>query len=670
MTRIKNLLFFLLLGLAASAQKNNTVWLDDLQIQSFSEGLRPVKAKKNYESHTLKVSKVSFQRGIGAQSPCVLAFSLDKKALKFQAKIGNDDEGNPALSLSYYVLGDGKILFERKNMKMGDNPVSIDVPLLGVKQLGLLVLDSVGGINNKRTYANWLDAKVIMKGNATIEKVENKEKKYILTPRSKAIPRIHSPKIFGVRPGNPFLYNILASGKKPMIFSALNLPEGLQLHATTGMIRGVLQEKATHFVTLVAENNKGKDTALLEIRVGEAIALTPPLGWNGWNAWEQKIDREKVLASAKAMVKWKLKDFGWQYINLDDSWQGYRDSITLALQPNEKFPDIKGMFDTIHNLGLKVGLYSTPYISSYAGYVGVSSDYPKGGETHEKIMVNRPSFSHIGPYTFEIQDAKQMADWGVDFLKYDWRIDLASTIRMADALRESGRDIVLSLSNNAPFDKAADWAKWAQMYRTGPDIKDSWTSLFHTAFSIDKWAPFSGPGHWADPDMMIVGDVSIGSVLHPTRLTPDEQYTHVTIFSLLSAPMLIGCPLERLDPFTLNLLTNQEVLAIHQDPLGKPARYLGEINGVQLWLKALSDGSFAMGLFNMAKYGESPKTYFRWGDEKEIDFILPLDTFNLPGKWSIRDVWKQKELGKFHHFFKTKIPHHGVKFIQLTKSNG
>jgi alpha-galactosidase len=666
---VKHLLFLWLFTVPALAQKTSIIWLDDLEIQTFSEGLRPVKAKKNYESHTLKVNKLSFQRGVGAQSPCVLAFNLDKKALRFQAKIGNDDEGNQALSLSYYVLGDGKILFEKKNMKMGDNPIAVDVSLKGIKQLGLLVLDTVGGINNKRTYANWLEARVEMIENSSIGYVENKGKKYILTPKTAAIPRINSPKLFGVRPGNPFLYNIAASGNKPMIFKALNLPNGLMLNEKTGQITGVLREKTNHNVTLIAENNKGKATAALEIRVGEDIALTPPLGWNGWNAWEQKIDKEKVMASANAMIQFNLKDYGWNYVNIDDAWQGYRDSVTLALQPNEKFPDIKEMFDYIHSLGLKVGLYSTPYISSYAGYVGASSDYPKGGETHEKIIVNRPSFNRIASFKFEKQDARLMAEWGVDFLKYDWRIDLPSTIRMAEALRESGRDVVFSLSNNAPFDKAADWAKWAQMYRTGPDIKDSWTSLYHTSFSLDKWAPFSGPGHWADPDMMIIGDVSIGPVLHPTRLTPDEQYSHVSIFSLLSAPMLIGCPLERLDPFTINLLNNHEVLDINQDPLGKPARFIGLDNGVQIWLKELKDGSYALGMFNMANYGEHPASYFRWGDEKEIRFNLRLDKFNLPGKWLIRDVWKQKEIGEFSRFFTTKIPYHGVKLIKLIKIN-
>ena len=137
-------------------------------------------------------------------------------------------------------------------------------------------------------------------------------------------------------------------------------------------------------------------------------------------------------------------------------------------------------------------------------------------------MAKRAEFRRVGPHHFEPNDARQMAEWGFDFLKYDWRMDVPSAERMSVALRQSGRDIVLSLSNNAPFDRVADWARLAQLYRTGPDIRDSWTSLYLTTFDLDRWAPHAGPGHWSDPDMMIVGDVSIGTSLHPTRLTPDE----------------------------------------------------------------------------------------------------------------------------------------------------
>jgi alpha-galactosidase len=365
------------------------------------------------------------------------------------------------------------------------------------------------------------------------------------------------------------------------------------------------------------------------------------------------------------MISKDLINHGWSYVNIDDTWQGVRSGPDTTLQPNEKFPDIKGMVDYIHSLGLKAGIYSTPYISSYAGYVGGSSEFPGGGETHDSIKKNRQPFMHIGKYRFETNDARQMARWGFDFLKYDWRIDVTSTERMSEALRKSGRDIVFSLSNNAPYEKAAEWKRLSNMYRTGPDIKDSWTSLFLTTFSLGKWGPYSGPGHWADPDMMIVGKVSIGPVMHDTRLTPDEQYSHVSLFSLLAAPLLIGCPIEQLDDFTLNLLTNDEVIEVNQDPLGKPGRQVAEENGIQIWIKNLEDGSVAVGLFNTADFGKTPQSYFHWGNEPAKQFSFDFAKAGLKGKYKIRDLWRQKDLGESDGSFSAEIAHHGVVMLRM-----
>jgi alpha-galactosidase len=450
-----------------------------------------------------------------------------------------------------------------------------------------------------------------------------------------------------------------------MQFSAENLPMGLSVAPETGIITGYLKDRGVFTTTIIAKNKLGVAKQKLVIKVGDTISLTPPIGWNGWNAWEAKIDRAKVIASADAMVQKGLRDHGWSYINIDDSWQGKREGPDTALQPNEKFNDIKGMVDYIHSIGLKAGLYSTPYVASYAGYVGASSDSVKGGETFEQILKKKQFYHHIGPYKFEKNDAKQMANWGFDFLKYDWRMDVASTDRMWNALKHSGRDIILSLSNNAPFEKVNDWNRLSNMYRTGPDIKDSWTSLFLTTFTLDKWAPYSGPGHWMDPDMMIVGNVSIGPILHPTRLTPDEQYSHISMFSILAAPMLIGCPIEQIDAFTLNLLANDEVIAINQDPLGTPARLVKELNGVQIWKKPMVDGSTIIGLFNTGGYGTNPASYFRWGDEKALQFNFDFASLGLQGKYEIRDVWRQKSLGKYEGNYKTTINHHGVVYLQL-----
>ena len=658
---------FFVVATSAFSQKKSILWLDDLPIQSFSEGIRPVQAKTNYSHDTIRIQGLNYPRGIGAQSPCILSFLLNKKASRFSALVGADDLGNKEIPISFFVVGDKKVLFQSGEMRIGDPPVKIDIDVAGIQQLGLLITDKVGGVGNKKTYANWANAQLEMIGDAKPGHISNSDEKYILTPASKAIPKINSASVFGATPGNPFLYTIAATGERPMKFSAIHLPIGLTLSSQTGIITGSVSERGNYTVQLYAKNKLGVATKKLLIKIGDTITLTPPIGWNGWNAWESHIDKEKVLASANAMVKMGLTNHGWTYINIDDTWQGIRAGPDTALQANEKFPDIKAMVDYIHSLGLKAGIYSTPYIASYGGYVGASSSYPIGGETHAQIKMNRSSFHHVGQYKFEKNDALQMAAWGFDFLKYDWRMDVASTQRMSEALKMSGRDIVFSLSNNSPFEKVEDWARLSNMYRTGPDIKDSWTSLFLTAFSLDKWGPYTGPGHWSDPDMMIVGDVAIGPTLHPTRLTPDEQYSHVSIFSLLSAPMLIGCPIERLDAFTINLLANDEVIAINQDPLGRPARLVAEREGVQIWLKQLEDGSYAVGLFNIAGYGNRPESYFRWGDEPVKKFEFDFASLGLKGKWTIRNVWKQKDLGVFNNQFSISIRHHGVSFLKFTK---
>jgi len=662
------IVFFLLFSTGIFAQQTQTIWLDDLDIASFSSGIRPVAVKSSYAKETpLRINGKIYKRGISGISISIISFMLNKNAQRFKALVGPDDAGNTEIGLRFYVIGDKKILFQTGPMKIGDAAIPVDIDLTGVTQLGLLVTDSVGGVGNKRTYCDWADATIEMNGNFKPEHVENTGKKYILTPPSPLTPKINTATIFGATPGNPVLFTIAATGKRPMRFGVDHLPEGLTVDATTGIITGSITKRGSYVMELKAQNKLGSATKPLTIIIGDTIALTPPIGWNGWNAWEAKLDREKVLASAEAMVKTGLVNHGWSYINIDDAWQGLRGGDLMALQPNEKFPRFKEMVDYIHSLGLKAGLYSTPYVASYGGYVGASSDYPTGGESHDSIMKRKQFFHHIGKYQFEQNDAKQMAIWGFDFLKYDWRIDVASTQRMSDALKSSGRDVVFSLSNNAPFEKVNDWVRLSNMYRTGPDIKDSWNSLFQTAFSVDRWSPYAGHGHWSDADMMIVGNVSIGPVLHPTKLTPDEQYSHVSIFSIAAAPLLIGCPIEQLDAFTLNLLSNDEVIAINQDALGRAGRLVRDKDGVQVWLKPLENGDYAVCIFNIDGFGETPASYFSWGDASTRKISVALSQLGLSGQWKLRDVWRQKDLGVSGSTISGNIPHHGVLMLKLSK---
>ncbi len=398
----------------------------------------------------------------------------------------------------------------------------------------------------------------------------------ILTPPPPPAPRINSPSVFGVTPGAPFLYTIPATGERPMEFSIDGLPAGLAVDGADGRITGVLKTAGEYAVVLRARNAQGQAEKKFKIACGDRIALTPPMGWNSWNCWAQAVDQGKVLRSAHSLVASGLSQHGWAYVNIDDTWQGKRDGATLALQPNERFPDMKKLCADIHALGLRVGIYSSPWITTFAGYPGGSSDDAKGA--WERLSNYEPN-KRLGRYSFTRQDAAQWGEWGMDFLKYDWAPNDVEHVReMSLALRATGRDIVFSLSCSTPMDQVTEFSRWANCWRTTGDIWDTWdlpgpwqSGVSEIGFNQDPWTDFGGPGHWNDPDMLVVGHVGWGPQLHASRLTPAEQYSHLSLWCLLSAPLLIGCDLERLDPFTLNLLTNDEVLAVDQDALGRSA---------------------------------------------------------------------------------------------------
>ena len=201
---------------------------------------------------------------------------------------------------------------------------------------------------------------------------------YILTPKPADTPRINGARVFGVRPGSEFFYAIAATGVRPMTFSAEGLPKGLKLDPRTGRITGRLAAKGEYEVLLTASNALGSYSRELRIVVGDRIALTPPMGWNSWNCWARDVTQEQVLSSARALVEKGLADHGWSYINIDDGWQGKRGGKYNAIQPNAKFPDMAGLSKQIHDMGLRLGIYSTPWVGTYAAHIGSYSDNPDG----------------------------------------------------------------------------------------------------------------------------------------------------------------------------------------------------------------------------------------------------------------------------------------------------
>jgi len=483
---------------------------------------------------------------------------------------------------------------------------------------------------------------------------------YILTPVPGPEPRINGARIFGVRPGHPILFRVTATGTKPMTFKAKHLPKGVYLDKNTGQFSGKVTKPGRYTIEFAANNSVGKDTRRFTLVVGEEIDLTPPMGWNSWNIYASKVTQALVLANAKAMASSPLIDHGWSYMNIDDVWQGKRGGKFHGILPDSAtFPDMQNLVDQIHGLGLKIGIYSSPWVETYGHHIGGSSRNKEGLFTPTPVDVkrNRKLFPYaIGEYKFWKNDVQQWALWGFDYLKYDWNPnELPETKAMYHLLRESGRDILLSLSNSTPFKTIDSLSNYANAWRTGGDIRDNWKSLKSRLLTQDKWAPYARPGHWNDPDMMIVGYVGWGKSPHPSKLTADEQYSHLSAWCLQSVPLLLGCDLTKLDKFTLSLLTNDEVLAVNQDPLGRQATVVSRIDSCGVLAKPLFDGSKAVGLFNSTD-GTTRVLSVTWAD------------LGLSGKYIVRDLWRQKDLGVFTDKFSAKVPAHGVVMISIRKA--
>lgn len=474
------------------------------------------------------------------------------------------------------------------------------------------------------------------KGN---EVCESLDMPYILTPRPVKAPRINGASVFGVRPWSPFLYKIAASGEAPMVYNAEGLPNGLHLCESDGVITGNIAKKGEYKVMLTVSNSFGTAERELLIRCGDLISLTPPMGWNSWNVWGLSVSDKKVRQAAEAFVATGLINHGWTYINIDDGWEDTHDR-NGNIVPNSKFPSMKEMCNYIHSLGLKVGIYSSPGPKTCGGYEG--------------------------SYSFEEKDARNYAEWGIDYLKYDWcsyggiapnptESQLKFPYKeMHRYLRKTGRDIHYSLCQYGMGDV---W-KWGNevggnSWRTTGDIEDTWESLSGIGFSQNKCSAYSAPGNWNDPDMLVVGWVGWGPRLHYTRLTPNEQYTHISLWSLLAAPLLIGCDLNQIDAFTLNLLTNDEVLAINQDALGKQAICAWKDNLSQIWVRELADGSRAIGLFNLT--------------ENPLPVDVRISVLGITGKWMMRDVWPQTDLGLVQNHFEMNVLPHGARLVVLRK---
>lgn len=486
------------------------------------------------------------------------------------------------------------------------------------------------------------------------------EERLILTPKPGPAPRINGAGVFGVRPGSPFLYTIAATGDRPMAFAAEGLPAGLVLDPATGRITGVLAERGEYLVTLAASNALGKAERPFKILCGDALALTPHMGWNSWYVWENRVSDPIMRAAADAMAASGMADHGYQYVNIDDCWavRPESDDPDLRGEPrdergminaNRRFPDMKGLTDYIHAKGLKAGIYTSPGPRTCAGFTG--------SHGHEEL------------------DVRRFVEWGFDFLKYDWcsygRIakdeksleELQKPYRLISGiLAGQPRDIVLNLCQYG-MGRVWEWGRavGGHSWRTAGDLgHDVVGNLFRDGFDVyadNGLHRFGGPGGWNDPDYLLIGILSSAFVSdkeggnEASPLSPNEQYTHVSLWALLAAPFIFSGDITRLDDFTLGLLTNDEVIEVDQDPLGRPGRRAAKDGDLEVWVRDLEDGSKAVGLFNRGR--GMAEVSALWSD------------IGIEGPQRVRDLWRQQEVGIYDGAFKAYVARHGVVLVRL-----
>jgi alpha-galactosidase len=586
-------------------------------------------------------------RGVAGLADRDLEIDLAGQAERFAAIVGLSDDARCAggdvegSAVRLQVLVDGVKRVDTGPVAYGDEPLFVGVDLRRARNLKLVI---VGGMAPDSEAGALAGATIAMAAGATAKPVLRKgqpEPPIPIATGTDSRPAIHHPRVVGTTPGRPFLFRIPATGEGPLLFSADELPAGVTLDARSGILSGSVASAGTYTAAVEVAGAAGRAVAKLTIDAGLGkLALTPPLGWNSWNVWGLAVDDAKVRAAADAMISSGLASRGFSYINIDDGWEKDRDASGEIL-PNEKFPDMRSLADYVHSKGLKLGIYSSPGPKTCGGYTG--------------------SFQH------EARDARTYARWGIDYLKYDWCsygevVKGASSLEtlqkpykaMRAALDATDRDIVFSLCQYGMGDV---WTWGASvggnLWRTTGDITDTWSSLSKIGFAQAALHPHARPGHWNDPDMLVVGQVGWGPRVRPSRLTPNEQITHITLWAVLAAPMLIGADMSRLDRFTLDVLTNEEVLAVNQDPLGRQGRRVSALDsGAEVWARELADGTFGVALFNRGAAAQRVEASFG---------SLGLSE----GQHAVRDLWAKKDLGRFAGSWGAIVPRHGAMLLKV-----
>ena len=646
-----------LAGLTPTLHAAETVWLHALDLAPMKQGWGTPQVDRSIREKPLAIGGRAFAHGVGTHAASALWLDLGGGSESFAAAVGVDDNAGGAGSVEFQAIGDGRTLWRSGVMKAGQKAKDVSLDLRGVRTLLLLVGDA--GDGNSYDHADWADARFVVSGQKPKVIAEPVEAAVVLTPKPAPTPRLNGPRAYGCRPGNPFLYRVPCTGERPMAFLAEGLPASLKLDAGTGILSGLAPERGEYAVTLTAQNAQGKATRSFKIVAGDTLALTPPMGWNHWYTHYNRITDPLLRHAADTLVSSGMADAGYQYVCIDDCWMNapslsqYQTDLRRVgplrdaagrMQPNQYFPDMPALTAYIHALGLKAGIYTSPGPRTCAGF-GAS-------------------------YQHEPQDAQTFADWGFDFLKYDWCSyggiakgdpSLAALQKpyrlMGGLLQAQKRDIVFNLCQYG-MGNVWEWGTdvGGHCWRTAGDLGFELNRIFDVALKNAEHRAWSRPGAWNDPDYIQIGWIGSQRGTNftqavPCPLTPNEQYAYFSLWCLMAAPLFYSGDMLHLDEFTLNVLCNPEVIDVDQDVLGQSAAVAHVTDTAFLMVKDLADGSKAVGLFNR---GEFP-----------VEVAAPWAVVGVSGKRVVRDLWRQQDLGEVSGEFKATVPRHGVVLVRI-----
>ena len=463
-------------------------------------------------------------------------------------------------------------------------------------------------------------------------------------PFDQGPPRIQAPGIYGAGPNKPILYRVPVLGQRPMRFDA-ELPTGLRINSD-GVISGKIAE-GLYPIRVQAINALGIDEKQMVLVIApRAVCQTPLMGFTSWNAFVEKIDQNVILNMAKLLCSTGLAEYGYQYVNIDSEWQGAYGGEYDAIMPNEKFPDMQKLCEDIHALGLKCGIYSTPMMNAFGRTRGMP-----GCTRGPMDMTYIESARGIATEHYEENNVRQWSEWEFDYLKYDWRpCDTKNAQLMRKALDQADRDFVFCVSVKAMYEDRDYWKENCSSWRDNRDSEDNWDRLVEICFGCDKWLGHCAPGHFFDLDMLEIGVMELYE--GRCKLTPDEQLVGYTARVIFPSPIQISCDLSQLTEFELDMLCNEEVIAVNQDMLCKSASCVLEektcakdaslLKHIKIYEKELCDGATAVAVFNL---GNTP------------------EEITLQARFA-RDLWAKEDLQPAQGMLHLALQPHTVRLIK------